>query len=46
MAGQIQSIVQEARHIGTEISIGELLAKDREVSVRQNQNFPRDDKAL
>ncbi|MFO8084676.1 MAG: hypothetical protein R6U27_10200 [Desulfobacterales bacterium] len=29
MADQIQSIVQEARQIGTEISSGELLAKDR-----------------
>ncbi len=29
MAGRIQSIVQEARHTDTEISIGEMFAKDR-----------------
>jgi hypothetical protein len=45
MAGRIQSIVQEARHTGTEISIGEMLAKDRGLSARQNRIHPLFDMA-
>ena len=45
MAGRIQSIVQEARQIGTKVSIGEMLAKDRGFSARQNQIHPLFDMA-
>jgi len=46
MAGRIQSIVQEARKIGTKVSIGEMLAKDRGLSARQNRIYTLFDMAL
>jgi len=39
VAGRNQSIVQEARHSGTKVSTGELLAKDRGLLARQNRLF-------
>jgi len=46
VAGLIQSIVQEARHSGTKVSIEELLAKDRGLSARQNRICPQNDDVL
>ena len=46
MAGRIQSIVQEARQIGTKVSIGKMLVKDLGFSARQNRIHPLFDMAL